>query len=169
MIIFDYSQIAYAVVYALKPEILAADREGILHIIRCGVLSSIRSKKMKFRAKSSDIVIACDGNSYWRYGIFPEYKASRKKNREEDDMPWDVIKPCMEQLIGEFRGVLPYKIIQHDRAEADDVIAILVEDVVNQAPIRVGLDEEFEPVIMINKDKDCKQLLKYQHVQQFSP
>jgi 5'-3' exonuclease len=169
MLIADLSQLAYAVVYAMKDDIKKGSEDEIMHIIRNGVLSMLRSYKKKFREQSGNMVVACDGNHYWRYDIFPHYKSSRKEARKKDDMPWELIKPCVETLIDELSAVMPYRFIRHDKAEADDVIAILVEDVVNKTPIMDGLEEGYEPVLLVNKDKDIQQLLKYNHVRMFSP
>lgn len=169
MLIADFSQLAYAVVYAMKSDIQKGTDDQIMDIIRNGTLSMMRSYRRKFRDHSDTMVIACDGSRYWRYDIFPEYKSARKEKRKDDGMPWDVIKPCIEQLIVELSDVMPYKFVIHPKAEADDVCAIIVEDVVNQTPITVGLEEAFEDVLLVNKDKDVQQLLKYSNVKMHSP
>ena len=169
MLISDFSQLAYAVVYAMKIDIQKGSDDEIMHIIRNGTLSMLRSYKRKFRDYSGQMVVACDGSRYWRYDIFPEYKASRKEKRKDDDMPWDVIKPCIDQLIDELSDVMPYKFIRHHAAEADDVCAIIVEDVVNKTPITIGLEETVDAVLLVNKDKDVQQLLKHPNVRMHSP
>ena len=56
---------------------------------------------------------------------------------------------------------MPYPVVHVDRAEADDVIATLVEST-----------QEFgqnEPVMIVSSDKDFIQLHRYSNVKQFSP
>jgi 5'-3' exonuclease len=167
MLILDYSQIYYSVIHQFSDDIRKGD--DILHLFRNAILSSIKSKKKKFREYADEVIVACDGQSYWRKDVFPHYKASRKTNRNKIDLPWTDIFAALDVLYTEFSQNLPYKFIKHDKAEADDVMAILVEDIANKNLKQVGLEMEPTKVLLSTSDKDISQLLKYQNVRQYSP
>ena len=155
MIIIDYSQISIASFYAQPNAELS--EEFLRHMI----LNTIRMYSHKFKGEYGEIVIACDGGKSWRKGVFPQYKAHRKKAREESGMDWNLFFEYLNQIRDEIKENFPYKVIHLEGIEADDVIATLVKET-----------QEFgknEPVMIISSDKDFIQLHKYKNVKQFSP
>ena len=115
----------------------------------------------KYKAEYGEIVLACDGGNSWRKGVFPPYKAHRKKAREDSGMDWKLFFTYLNQIREEIKENFPYKVIHLQHVEADDVIATLVKET-----------QEFgknEPVMIISSDKDFIQLQKYKNVKQFSP
>ncbi len=168
MLIFDYSQLCHSAIYQFEDD-FRNETEDVVNLFRHSILSTIKYYKKKFREYSNEIVIACDGRNYWRKEIFPHYKFKRKKGREDRNLPWDKIFAAMDQIIMEIDEHFHYKVIKHDKAEADDVMAILVEDIANHRMIQNGLESEPEMVMLISTDKDMSQLQKYSNVRQFSP
>lgn len=162
MIIIDYSQ---TIISNLMAEI--GNRKDItidVDLLRHMVINTIRSHKVKFGNEYGKIVIACDSKKYWRKQHFPYYKANRKKAREESGLDWSAIFDAINLIKEEIRQFFPYRVIEIEGAEADDVIATLVEW------SAVGsLFVEPNPVLIISGDHDFIQLQKYKHVKQFSP
>jgi hypothetical protein len=155
MIICDYSGIAVSGVFSqVKPDKI--EENFIRHII----LNSLRMYNLKYRDKYGDMIIACDGGS-WRKDYFPQYKGARRKNREASALDWTEIFRIINKVKDEISEFLPYAVIQHPKAEADDVIAALVESTQEFG--------SYEPVMIVSADKDFIQLQKYDNVQQFSP
>lgn len=155
MILIDYSQISIAAFYA-QPN--AELTEGFLRHL---ILNTIRMYSKKYKDEYGQVVLACDGGNSWRKGIFPQYKAHRKKAREESTMDWKLFFELLTMIREEIKENFPYKVIHLDRTEADDVIAVLIEQT-----------QEFgknEPVMIISSDGDFIQLQKYKNVKQFSP
>lgn len=153
MILLDYNGLAVGTVVMNKME---ANEELIRHMI----LNQIRLYNKKFRDEYGQVVIACEGRS-WRKQFFPEYKANRKKTRDESSMDWDEVFRILNTVRDEIIENLPYKVVQVDTAEADDIIGVLAE-----------YTNEFgnhEPVMIVSNDKDFLQLQKYSNVRQFSP
>jgi len=114
----------------------------------------------KFRDEYGEMVIACDHSS-WRKEVFPQYKASRKKGREESSLDWNEIFRVINQVREEIRDNMPYKVIHVERCEADDIIGVLVHDT-----------QEFgrhQKVMIVSADKDFIQLHKFNNVRQYSP
>lgn len=155
MIIIDFSQISIAAFMA-QPN--AELTEGFLRHL---VLNSIRMYNKKYRDEYGQVVIAVDGANSWRKGVFPQYKAHRKKNREASSMDWEKFFEILNTVREEIKENFPYKFVHIQGVEADDVIATLVEET-----------QEFgkgEPVMIISSDKDFIQLHRFKNVKQFSP
>ena len=92
MIIIDYSQISIAAFYA-QPN--AELTEGFLRHL---ILNTIRMYSKKYKDEYGQVVLACDGGNSWRKGIFPQYKAHRKKVREESTMDWKLFFELLNMI-----------------------------------------------------------------------
>lgn len=131
------------------------------NMVRHMILNSLRSYKVKFGADYGEMVIACDNTNYWRKQIFPYYKANRKKNQEKSEMDWKAIFECMNKIRAELKEYFPYRVIDIESAEADDIIGTLVKNFGNE----VG----GEPILILSGDKDFIQLHIYGNVKQYDP
>ena len=123
--------------------------------VRPAVLNTLRIYRTKFVSEFGELILCCDDRKTWRKDIFPNYKASRKKTRAATSIDWEKLYECLNQLKEEFTEWFPYKLIQVEKAEADDVIAILV-----------GLINERS--LILSSDKDFVQLHQF-NVRQYSP
>lgn len=128
-------------------------------LLRHMVLNSIRSYNAKFKAEYGEMVIACDDKNYWRRQVFPYYKANRKKDREKSEIDWNAVFVILNKIREELKEYFPYRVIQVETAEADDVIATLVKEFGNTN----------EKLLIISGDKDFKQLQSYMNVKQYDP
>jgi hypothetical protein len=63
----------------------------------------------------------------------------------------------------------PYKVLHIDRAEADDIIAVMAKFTQDNELAQVGLVEESQKVMILSSDHDFIQLQKYPNVSQWSP
>jgi 5'-3' exonuclease len=127
-------------------------------LIRHMVLNSLRSYSKQFRSKYGEIVIACDSKKYWRRDVFPFYKAHRKKDREKSEFDWHLIFETLNKIRDELKANFPYRVIEVEGAEADDVIGVITA--------RSALDQD---ILILSSDKDFVQLQKYPNVSQYSP
>ena len=132
-------------------------------LVRHMVLNSLRGHNKKFRKEYGEMVIACDSKNVWRREIFPNYKAGRKATREKSQHDWDAIFSMLHTIKDEIRSFLPYKVIELETAEADDIIATLVKRIQNQ----VGPNHE-KKVLILSGDKDFIQL-HGPNVKQYNP
>jgi len=154
MILIDYNQIALSNIIVQKLN----DENMIRHMI----LNSIRMYNKKNRDQYGQMVICCDGMNTWRKQYFPQYKAARKKNRDnQTDTDWPEIFRILNLVRDEIRENLPYKVIHLEGCEADDVIGTLALQTQE-----FGKDE---PVKIISSDKDFIQLHRFKNISQFSP
>ena len=126
-----------------------------MDVLRPPVLNSLRIYRTKFIEEYGELILCCDDRKTWRKEMFPNYKASRKKSRQVSGIDWQNLYDCLNQLKDELRYWFPYKLIQIEKAEADDIIATLV-----------GLISE--RTLILSSDKDFVQLQGF-NVRQYSP
>jgi hypothetical protein len=154
MILFDFNQI---VISNLMEQIGSSKKPVEESLVRHMILNSIRSNIKKFK-DYGEVIIACDNKKYWRRDVFPFYKGNRKKNRDSSGHDWASIFECMNKVRSELKEFAPYKVIDIEGAEADDIIGVLVQQY-----------SEKEKVIILSSDKDFVQLQINPNVQQYSP
>ena len=168
MILVDYSQISLAAILTFQRE-LKGDEGEIKNLIRHVTLSTIKSYKKKYGAEYGEVVICCDGRKYWRRDFFEYYKGNRKKSRESSDLDWHLIFDTLNEMRQDIAEHFPYRVIHMDRAEADDIIATMVEWSQDNDLVQEGITSEPQPVLILSSDKDFRQLQLYQNVRQWSP
>jgi len=154
MIIIDFNQMVIA---NLMEQIGSSKNAVEESLVRHMVLNCIRNNVKKFK-EYGEVVIACDSKKYWRREIFPYYKSNRKKDREDSGHDWSSIFECLNIIRQELKEHSPYKVIDVEGAEADDVIGILVA--------KYSANEK---VLILSSDKDFVQLQKFDNVKQYSP
>ncbi len=154
MIILDMNQISLA---SLMMQ-LSMEKTKIVEIdkVRHMILNSIRMYRSQFKEEYGEIILAYDSKHYWRRDFFPYYKKNRKKARESDSNNWEQIFECLNTIKQELKDYLPYKHLEVQGAEADDIIAVLAKNI----------DEK---MMIVSGDKDFIQLHKYKQVRQYSP
>tara|TARA_Y100000593_G_scaffold20210_1_gene40584 strand:- start:2417 stop:3259 length:843 start_codon:yes stop_codon:yes gene_type:complete len=153
MILIDLSQIMMAsTMISMEKGQTEADLEFLRHL----VLNSLRMYRSTYNDKYGELVICCDDRHSWRRDYFPLYKAGRKAGRDSSPLNWSQIFECFDTIKEELKTNFPYKFIQVENAEADDVIGLLSRSV-------------SEKVMIISSDKDFIQLQKYDNVSQWSP
>lgn len=168
MILVDYSQVALAAILTFQRELKGTESE-VKNLIRHVTLSTLKSYKKKYGKEYGELVICCDGRKYWRREVFEHYKAGRKKMRDNSDLDWHLIFDTLNEMRQDIAEHFPWRVMHVDRAEADDIIAVLAGWSQNNDLIQQGLVEEPQPIIILSSDKDFKQLQLYQNVRQWSP
>ena len=111
-------------------------------LVRHMVLNSLRGHYKRFR-DYGEMIIACDSGNVWRREVFPNYKAGRKKVRDKSGHDWITIFEIMSKIKNELKEHMPYKGIELDAAEADDIIAVLVKKYINQKILILSGDKDF--------------------------
>ena len=128
-------------------------------LLRHMILNSLRSYNAKFRNEFGEMIIACDDRGSWRRGVFPYYKANRKKDREQSEIDWNKVFDILNRVREELKSFFPYRVIQVETAEADDVIGALCHEFGNTN----------QKILIVSGDKDFKQLQAYMNVRQYDP
>ena len=152
MILLDFSQVCLSGILASGNKDFGED------LVRHMVLNSIRNFKSRF-SNYGELVICCDDKNYWRKQMFPYYKANRKKSREASSLDWNMIFNTLSMIKEEVKENFPYVVLQVESAEADDLIATMVERYGNNG----------EKIMIVSGDKDFAQLQRYKNVSQYSP
>jgi len=168
MILLDYSQVALAAILTFQRELKGSESE-VKNLIRHVTLSTIKSYKKKYGKEYGELVICCDGRKYWRKEFFEFYKGMRKSNRDKSDLDWKLIFDTLSEMREDIAKHFPWRVIHVDRAEADDVIAIMTKWLQDNQLVQEGLMEETQKVLILSSDKDFKQLQLYPTVKQWSP
>jgi hypothetical protein len=168
LILVDYSQVALAAILTFQRELKGTESE-VKNLIRHVTLSTIKSYKKKYGKEYGEMVICCDGRKYWRKEFFEQYKGSRKKNRDASDLDWKLIFDTLSEMRDDITKHFPWRVIHLDRAEADDVIAVMSKWLQDNQLVQEGLVEETQKVLILSSDKDFKQLQLYPAVKQWSP
>jgi len=157
MILVDLNQVLLA---GLMAQI--SNQKGIKleeSLIRHMVLNILRMHLRTFRNEYGEIVLCCDNRKYWRKEFFPYYKAGRKKSREKSALDWHLIFDMLAKFKAELKENFPYKVIDVEGAEADDVIGTLVP-----------LYAAHEKILILSSDGDFLQLQRWgSNVKQYNP
>jgi 5'-3' exonuclease len=133
--------------------------EADLGFIRHSILNSLRMYRQKYYNDYGELVICCDDRQSWRRDYFPQYKAGRKSGRDSSPLNWSQIFECFNTIKAELKTIFPYKFIQVEKAEADDIIGVLCREWTGAGP-----------TMIISSDKDFIQLQKFRHtIHQWSP
>ena len=155
MILIDMNQIAVAnLMMNLK---MNKNKTIDENMVRHMILNPIRMYRTEHRNEYGEVVLTWDSKHSWRRDYFPEYKASRRKGREESNLDWDDIFATLNKIRNEIKENFPYKYLEVFGAEADDIIGFLCQE------------NRDEKIMIISGDKDFIQLQKYPNVTQWSP
>ncbi len=159
-ILVDFNQVMLASFFANSGgHNVEIDESMIRHMF----LNSLRFNRKKFTEDWGEIVICCDSKNVWRKDIYPYYKANRKKSRSESDIDWNELFTVVHKIRDEIDESFPYKVVNVDRVEADDIIGTICHD--NGEVLNTG-GEKF---LILSGDKDYIQLHQYANVGQYDP
>ena len=157
MILIDLNQVLLAglMVQIAGQKNVKLEEDLIRHI----ALNILRGHVKQFKAEYGEIVLCCDNRKYWRKDFFPFYKAHRKKAREKSTLDWNMIFNILGNLKEDLKLYFPYKVIDVEGAEADDIIGTLTPLYANS-----------EKVLILSSDGDFLQLQRYgKNVKQYNP
>jgi 5'-3' exonuclease len=120
------------------------------------VLTQILSQAEQFGAsKLNPAILTLDSKS-WRKEFFPEYKANRVK---DESIPWEAIFTIYNDVMETMRHHSDFYVMRVERAEADDIIAVMAE----------YFKSKGEPVWVLSGDKDFIQIQDTPKVNLYDP
>lgn len=157
MILVDANQIAISHLM-----VRSKIEDGInIDSVRKSIVRVIGRIAKKYGPEYGQMVLCYDDKNYWRREVFPFYKKNRKQEREASKYDWDQVFSVLNIIRDELKGNFPYKVLQVQGAEADDIVASLcMDNSKREAP---------EKVLILSADKDFIQLHKYDFVSQYDP
>jgi hypothetical protein len=127
-------------------------------LIRHMVINNLRTIRSKYHKEYGEMVICYDYPRSWRKNLFPQYKEARKRERKNSDFDWPGLFNLLNEIKQELTENFPYKVMQIEYCEADDVIAILARN-----------NSHKEKILIVSSDGDFQQLQKYPNIDQYSP
>ncbi len=107
--------------------------------------------------ESDTVIIAVDGRNSWRKDYEKTYKANRPEQREKSGLDWNILYAEFNELLLQLDKATDFHIINLDRMEADDIMAV---------GARYFKDKE---VVLATFDSDLEQMWDYPNVKIFSP
>ena len=151
----DLSQIAMSIVNEVfNPKIA---QPTVLEV-ETVILNTIRANVRKQKKKYPEIVICVDSKvGYWRKQIAYYYKGNRDKARDSTGLDFKIIFEGLANVIRNLSKHFPYKVIEIDLLEADDIIGVLARELC-----------QTRPVLIVSSDGDFTQLHNA-NVKQYSP
>ena len=155
MILIDLNQVLLSGIMAQISDNKTKIEEGL---VRHLVLNVLRTHIKQFKTEYGDVILCCDNKNYWRKEYFPYYKAGRKKAREKTDLDWHLIFQILGEIKKELKLYFPYRVLDIDGAEADDIIGTLAAKYATR-----------EKVLIISSDGDFLQLQVNKNVKQYNP
>ena len=153
MIIVDYG--------GLSASTVAINKENDENMIRHMIINSLRLYRNAYKENFGELVIACDSKNNWRKSYYPQYKANRKKARDKSGLDWVEAFRIIGKIRDELKEHFPYKVIEVEGCEADDIIGTLCKNTQEFG--------QYEDVMIVSADKDFLQLQRYKNVRQYSP
>jgi 5'-3' exonuclease len=124
-------------------------------LVRHMILNTLRYNIKQFK-DYGEVILCCDNRKYWRKDFFPFYKAGRKKAREKSDLDWHLIFDMLAKFKLELKENFPYKVVDVEGAEADDIIGTLTPRAIMH-----------ENVLILSSDGDFLQLQAYNDKSQY--
>lgn len=159
MILLDLSQVMISNVMVQVGQHTDAIQPDL---VRHMVLNTIRSLKTKFGSEYGELVIAADDRKYWRRDFFPAYKGNRKADRAKSNIDWHALFDTLNDVKQEIKDNFPYRVIQVEGAEADDVIGSMC--------MKLGSElNNGNKILILSGDKDFVQLQTYGNIRQYDP
>lgn len=158
-VLIDFSQIVKADAISYYSH---TKQQITMDLLRHIVLQNIIYYKKKFKVSNENFYICFDGRNYWRKDVFPYYKQNRKKMIESDvGFDWNEFYKYFNEMKDELKSDLPFKTLEVNNCEADDIIAVVSE-------ILCSTNDQ---IIIVSSDKDFIQIQKYicPEIKQWSP
>ena len=155
IILIDNNQIILSSIFTAAK---TAQSEEDYGFIRHLVLNTYRKYLSKFRRDYGELVICNDSKNVWRKDFFPQYKKNRSERQKKSKFDWGKIFNELHTIREEMKDVFPYRFVQVERAEADDIIAVIAKNFHHK-----------EKIMIVSSDKDFQQLQRYPNVEQYSP
>lgn len=122
------------------------------------VIKKLANISKQYRKSFGELVLCVDcPYKTWRHEFFEHYKYTRKAHKETMNFDWDKYFVYYNHILEIFKEVLPVKIITCQKAEGDDVIAVLTKHFHGR-----------ENILIWSSDRDFVQLQKYNNVSQYS-
>jgi len=156
VVIIDGNNIANIVLYS---NFLDDYANGDFRVLKIGLIQMMFD--IIIRLKATRAVIAFDSGKNWRYEIFKEYKANRKKQYGRYTLDKKAFVEAINEVFDFLHTYMTnMMVIKVDNAEGDDIIAVGAKYIFNK--------ENYD-ITVVSTDKDMYQLLMNSNVRIYNP
>lgn len=138
--VFDFNNLAIRVFFLRM--IGAQSSQPDYQLWKFLVFSNI-VKSLDRNQGTNEVLIAVDNRNSWRRQYWKGYKASRKPTRDKSGVNWDALHLQMAKLCTEMTNHLPFKVIQIQSAEADDIIGTVCLTYPKNEYVIISTDEDY--------------------------
>ena len=104
--------------------------------VRKSIVRVIGRIAKRYGKEYGQVVLCYDDKNYWRREVFPFYKKNRKQEREASKYDWDQVFSVLNVIRDELKANFPYKVLQVQGAEADDIVASSASRTASRRPLR---------------------------------
>lgn len=154
MILVDFSSIIHRMIHTSVANVNPTKVDGkyitneFIGLTKYYILQELFNINQEHSNNFGDIVICLDNSAggYWRKDVYPDYKASRKKGRDESEIDFKEVFQHIDGLVEQIKINLPWKVIGVPKAEADDIMLVLAREYNN-----------YEKILIHSPDKDMIQ------------
>lgn len=156
VVIIDGHNIAYITAYSTISKDYSDN--GVFELWRSNFLSKLFSDICAI--SPTKVILAFDSKNSWRYSIYGEYKAHRKKQYGRYPLDKDAFNIALSAMILDIKRIFPaIYTIKVDNAEGDDIIGVLCKYVFNKQNYNVTI---------VSGDTDLNQLIT-NNITQYNP
>jgi len=157
MILVDYSSILHRKIHTAVKQTNPKTTDGqyntseyVDYVKHC-IMEELIEIQTTYSGKFGDLVICLDNatGGYWRRDFYPGYKMQRKDTRDQSPINFKELFAELQGLIEAIRNFTPWKVVEVEKAEADDLILVLSD-----------LYNKHEPILIHSPDKDMLQAAK---------
>ncbi len=106
------------------------------------VFSAIYGYFSKYK-NTNEIVLAIDYHKSWRKLYFPRYKEHRQKTKDKFNIDWKEYNAVFYEFIHDLKRHFPFKILNIQFAEGDDVIGVIVLNRKNRSYTIISSDQDY--------------------------
>lgn len=158
MILVDFSSIVHRKIYTSVSRVNPRKENDkfitseFIGLTKYYILEELFSIKQEHEPKFGNLVICLDEkkSGYWREKIYPMYKSNRREGKEESEINYSEVFHEINILIDQIRKNLPFKVVEVDTAEADDLMLVLSRHF-----------SQTEKILIHSPDKDMIQAQRY--------
>jgi 5'-3' exonuclease len=154
MILVDYSSIMHRMIHSSVSKCNPKEIDGkyvtkdFIDYTKYLIFENLFQIQKEHEDNFGEMVICLDNstNGYWRKDIYPDYKAGRRKNRDESKVNFGEVFQELDSLMTQIKLNLPWRVLSVPRAEADDIMLVLAKEFC-----------EYEKILIHSPDKDMIQ------------
>lgn len=151
ILLIDYSMLVYRALFVAR---IQGDKpQQYKGLFFHHVLNLLQQTMTKYKVQAKDVYICKDSKFNWRKEVYKDYKANRKKNRNEDDFDWNEFFEIKKELDIILDTETKLKNIEVHGAEADDILYVLAKEFNSY-----NIDTK---IVVITSDKDLKQVIRH--------